>query len=76
MGFNYRQAIGGLIYALTICQVNISPALNTLSQHSEAPATIHYDAVKQVFLYLYLYATKHHGLTYWRSKPTEDLPYV
>ena len=67
MGFNYRQAIGELIYALTICRVDISPALITLSQHSAALAKIHYDAVKQVFLYLY--ATKHHGLTYWRTKP-------
>ena len=74
MGFNYRQAIGELIYALTICRVDISPALTTLSQHSAAPAKIHYDAVKQVFLYLH--ATKHQGLTYWRTKPREDLPYI
>lgn len=52
----------------------MSPALITLSQYSESPAKIHYDAVKQIFLYLH--ATKHHGLTYWRSKLREDLPYV
>ena len=74
MGFNYFQAIGELIYALTICWVDISPALITFSQHSAAPATIHCDDVKQVFLYLY--TTKHHGLTYCQTYPREDLPYV
>ena len=34
MGFNYRQAIGEVIYALTICRIDISPAVIMLSQHS------------------------------------------
>ena len=34
MGFSYRQCIGELIYALTICIIDISIAIITLSQHS------------------------------------------
>ena len=72
MEFNYQQAIGELIYAHTVCQVDISVAIITLSQHSNNPAQIHYEAVKTLFAYLY--ATKEQGLTYWRPKPREDLP--
>ena len=66
MGFNYQQCIGELVYTLTICCVDISIAVTTLSQHAINPAKIHYEAVKQVFLYLN--ATKKVGLTYWRIK--------
>jgi hypothetical protein len=52
MGFSYRQTIGELIYALTVCRIDISIAVITLSQHSHHPAQIHYEAVKQVFAYL------------------------
>jgi hypothetical protein len=31
MGFSYRQRIGELIYALTVCQVDISIAVRTLT---------------------------------------------
>jgi hypothetical protein len=51
MRFSYRQTIGELIYALTVCRVDISIAVITLSQHSHHPAQIHYGAVKQVFAY-------------------------
>jgi len=72
MGFNYRQAIGELIYALTVCRIDVSIAVITLSQFSSNPAQVHYDAIKEVFLYLY--ATRYEGLTYWRPNPQEDLP--
>jgi hypothetical protein len=72
MGFSYRQTIGELIYALTVCRVDISIAVMTLSQHSHHPAQVHYEAVKQVFAYLN--ATKRDGLTYWRLQPRMDLP--
>jgi hypothetical protein len=72
MGFSYRQTIGELIYALTVCRVDISIAVITLSQHSHRPAQVHYEAVKQVFAYLN--ATKRDGLTYWRPQPQMDLP--
>ena len=72
MGFNYRQAIGELIYAYTTCRIDIAIPVITLSQFSQHPAEIHYQAVKDVFAYLY--ATKEYGLTYWRPTPREDLP--
>jgi hypothetical protein len=72
MGFSYRQTIGELIYALTVCQIDISIAVITLSQHSHHPAQIHYEAVKQVFAYLN--ATKKDELMYCRPQPRMDLP--
>ena len=72
MGFNYRQCIGELIYALTVCRIDISIAVITLSQHSNHPTEIHYKAIKQVFAYLN--STKREGLTYWRREPRMDLP--
>lgn len=52
MKLNYRQGIGELIFALTICRIDISPALISLSQHSHLPDEIHYEALKHLFLYL------------------------
>jgi hypothetical protein len=72
MGFSYCQAIGELIFAMTICHLDISPAIIKLSQYLEAPAKCHYQATKAVFIYLY--ATKNDGIYYWRPLPPEDLP--
>ena len=72
MQFNYRQAIGELIFAMTLCRVDISIAVITLSQHSHRPAKIHYQAVKAVFAYLN--NTKYDGIYYWRPEPRNDLP--
>jgi hypothetical protein len=72
MGFSYRQAIGELIFAMTICRLDISPAVIKLSQYSEAPAKCHYQAARAIFAYLY--ATKHDGIYYWRPAPRDELP--
>jgi hypothetical protein len=63
MGFSYRQAIGKLIFTMTICRLDISPAVIKLSQYSQAPAKCHYQAVKAVFVYLC--ATANDGIYYW-----------
>ena len=73
MGFGYRQAIGELVYPMTICRPDISAAVIKLSQYSAKPAKCHYQALKQVFVYLK--ATINDGLTYWRTEPNETLPY-
>jgi hypothetical protein len=72
MGFSYRQAIGELIFAMTICRLDISPAVIKLLQYSHAPAKCHYQAAMAVFAYLY--ATKADGIYYWRPSPRLDLP--
>ena len=74
MGFSYRQCIGELMYALTICRIDISIAIITLTQYSINPAKIHYEAVKHTFVYLN--ATRRDGLTYWRTEQRIDLPYA
>jgi hypothetical protein len=72
MGFSYRQAIGELIFAMTICRLDISPAVIKLSQYSHAPAKCHYQAAKAVFVYLH--ATKADWIYYWRPSARLDLP--
>ena len=71
-GFSYRQAIGELIYAMVTTRPDISFPVIKLSQFSATPREVHYDAVKEVFAYLY--ATKSNGIYYWRKIPIEDLP--
>ena len=61
MGFNYCQAIDELVYVYTICQIDIAIPVITLSQFSQHPVEIHYNAVCEVFAYLY--TTKEYILT-------------
>ena len=72
MNFNYRQAIGELIYAMITCRPDISYPLIKLSQYSANPAELHYTAVIQIFRYLN--ATIDDGLIFWRPEPNHDLP--
>jgi hypothetical protein len=69
MGFSSRQGIGELIFALTICRMDISIAIITLSQLSKQPAKEQYQAVKAVFVYLW--HTKSDGLYYLQPTPCE-----
>jgi hypothetical protein len=68
--FNYRQAIGEAIYAMTIARPYIGFAVIKLSQYSANPAKIHYQAVRHLFKFLALTTTR--GIYYWRkiSVPT------
>jgi hypothetical protein len=70
--FNYRQAIGEAIYAMTIARPDIAYAVIKLSQYSANPARIHYQAVRQLFKYLAL--TKARGVYYWRKISVPLLP--
>ena len=72
MGIHYRQVIGELLYAMVTCRPDISYPVVKLSQYSITPAREHYEAAKQ--LLLYLKATKTDGIYYWRSTPHKDLP--
>ena len=72
MNFNYRQAIGELIFAMVTCRPDISFPLIKLSQYSANPARVHYEAVIEIFKYLH--ATKDEGITYWRETPNMSLP--
>ena len=72
MGFNYRQAIGELIFLMITCRPDISYPLIKLSQYSNNPAEEHYNAVKQIFKYLK--ATRTEGIYFWRKDPRDDLP--
>ena len=66
-GFTYRQAVGEQLYALVTCRPDISFAVTKLSQYSTRPSRTHFEAVKDV--YRYLYATRNEGIYYWRKSP-------
>ena len=57
---------------MVTCRPDISFPLIKLSQYSSKPAKNHFEAVKQ--LYLYLQSTKDYGIYYWRPTPRHDLP--
>ena len=57
---------------MVTCRPDISYPVVKLSQYSITPAREHYEAAKQ--LLLYLKATKTDGIYYWRSTPHKDLP--
>jgi hypothetical protein len=70
-GFKYRQGIGEILYVMVTCRPDVSFPVVKLSQYATAPAPIHFEAVKQ--LYLYLKQTQNEGIYYWRRKPRMDL---
>ena len=72
MKFNYRQAIGELIFAMVTCRPDISFPLIKLSQYSANPARIHYEAVINIFRYLN--SSINDGIIYWRTEPMMSLP--
>ena len=72
MKFNYRQAIGELIFALVTCRPDISFPLIKLSQYSQNPAEVHYKAVIKIFHYLK--ATVNRGIYYWRPQSNHNFP--
>jgi hypothetical protein len=74
MGFNYRQVIGEAIFAMTLCRLDIAPAVIKLSQYSTNPAKCHYQAAKA--LMIYLHATREDGIFYWPPAPNDTLPDV
>ena len=71
MRFNYRQAVGELVYAMVTCRPDIAFPLIKLSQYSTNPAELHYKTIISIFQYLH--ATKHQGITYWRTQPHPEL---
>lgn len=72
MRFNYRQAIGELVFAMVTCRPDIAFPLIKLSQYSANPAEVHYKAVVSIFQYLH--ATREQGITFWRTTPNPNLP--
>jgi len=67
MKFNYRQALGEILYAMVTCRPDLSISVTKLSHYSQNPAEIHYVALKNVFRYLR--STRKDGLIFWRRTP-------
>ena len=65
MKFNYRQALGEVLYAMVTCRPDISYPVIKLAKYAHKPSLLHYQAVKNVFRYLR--ATIDHGLHFWRQ---------
>ena len=60
------------IYAYTICRLDIGYVVTKLARYSQAPAEIHYLALKRICRYLR--QTRDWGIMYWRPKPILSLP--
>jgi hypothetical protein len=60
----YRQAIGELVFAMTVGRIDISYPIIKLSLRSPPSPRPTTDRI-----FLYLNATRDHGLTYWRTEP-------
>eukprot|EP00986_Skeletonema_menzelii_P015723 scaffold12494_cov159-Skeletonema_menzelii.AAC.1 len=71
-GFNYRTAIGELIYAMVSCRPDLSYAVTKCAQFSACPHQKHYDGVKNILRYLY--HTRHDGIYFWRTTTNDSLP--
>jgi hypothetical protein len=48
----YREMIGSLMYLSVMTRPDITYAVNTLSQHLEAPSSTHFQAARRVIHYL------------------------
>ena len=69
MGFNYRQVIGEAIFTMTLCRIDIAPAIIKLSQYSSNPAKCHYQAAKALMIYLYATRTEWYVLLAPTAQP-------
>ena len=72
LGFSYRQDIGKVLFGLVTYQLDISFSTIKLSQYSTRPGHRHFDALKE--LLVYLRDTIDDGIYYWRRHPRMDLP--
>ncbi|EJK69950.1 hypothetical protein THAOC_08742 [Thalassiosira oceanica] len=72
MGFNYRGAVGELIYAMVTCRPDLSYGVVRASQANSCPAEIHYQGVKHMLKYLS--HTKSDGIYFWRQELHPTLP--
>jgi len=70
-GFQYRTAIGELIYAMVSCRPDLSFAVTKCAQSSACPHQKHYDGVKHILRYLY--TTRDDGIYFWRTQPNTSL---
>jgi hypothetical protein len=69
--FRYRATIGELIWLMITTRPELYPVVK-LSQFDTSPATIHYDAVYEIFQYLS--GKRDDGLTYTRPEPMTSGP--
>ena len=72
MGFNYRSAVGELIYALVTCCPDLSYGIVRCSQVNARSSETYYNAVKHMLKYLF--NRKDDGIYFWRQQPNHQLP--
>ena len=52
ISFQYREAIGSLMFLSLVARLDITYPVNFLSRYLENPKGIHWDGVKRIFRYL------------------------
>ena len=73
-GFQFRSLLGKCLFPMICGRCEVSFHISKLSQVMTRPAAVHFQALKQ--LAIYLVRTKHEGPIYWRTKPRDDLPVI
>ena len=71
-GFKYRSAMGEITFTMVTIIIDISYQSTKLSQYNHKPCRKHFEAVKN--LLLYLRDTIDEGIYFWRSTPNMLLP--
>jgi hypothetical protein len=71
MELHYQKLIGELVYPMVKCQPAYSFHIIKLSQFMANPAALHYEALKQVTIYIY--HTIDDGIYYWWDHPNISL---
>ena len=72
MQLGYRSGVGELIWAMTICHLDLAYSSVKLSQSNSCPHEIHYQGLKHALKYLY--HTRDDGLYFWQTHPRMELP--
>lgn len=71
MELHYQKLIGELVYPMVKCRPAYSFHIIKLSQFMANPAALHYEALKQVTIYIY--HTIDDGIYYWWDHPNISL---
>ena len=72
-GFEYKQAIRELIYALVVARADIALSITSVAQYSIKPGEKYFEAVRT--LLAYLLSTPDQGSIFWRTTIRQDLPH-
>ena len=69
----YREAVGGLMYAMVMSRPDIAFAVNQVAKFCQKPGQAHWNAVKRILAYLA--GTRNLGLCFGKGHPMDAVGY-